>query len=150
MQSIAAELDTVTDRYIDAIRAMPETEMSYKPLPGKWSKKEILGHLIDSAQNNLHRFIVAQYEDTPHIVYNQDQWVTITNYQQYPLSNIAELWYLLNKHIAFILKNTSAENAQRKVKTEGLNTIEWLAKDYIKHMIHHLHQVLSLEPVAYP
>ena len=150
MQSIAAELNTVINKYIDDIRAVSETEMSYKPSPTKWSKREILGHLIDSAQNNIRRFVVAQYEDAPRIVYNQDQWVAITNYQQYPLTDLIELWYLLNKHIVAILKNTSEEKAQRKVQTESLNTIEWMVKDYIKHLLHHLHQVLSLEPVAYP
>jgi hypothetical protein len=150
MQSIAAELDNIIHRYVKDIHAVTETDMSFKPSPTKWSKREILGHLIDSAQNNLRRFIVAQYEDEPHIVYNQDQWVSITNYQQYPLPDLIELWYLLNKHMVFILKNTSAEKAQRKAKTEQVKSIEWLAKDYIKHMLHHLHQVLSMEPVAYP
>jgi hypothetical protein len=150
MQSIAAELEDVINNYIAGIRAVSEPEMSYKPSPTKWSKREILGHLIDSAQSNIRRFVVAQYEDTPRIVYNQDKWVAITNYQEYPLTDIIELWYLLNKHMAAILKNTSTEAAQRKAQTESVNTIEWLAKDYIKHLLHHLHQVLSLEPVAYP
>lgn len=150
MQTIAAELDSIIHKYIDDIRIIPETEMSYKPSPSKWSKREILGHLIDSAQSNIRRFVIAQYEDAPRIVYNQDEWVRITNYQQYPLQDIIGLWYLLNKHIIAILKNTSAESAQRKVQTESLNTIEWIAKDYNKHLLHHLHQVLSLEPVPYP
>jgi hypothetical protein len=150
MQTIAAELDNIIHKYIESIRIVPETEMSYKPSPAKWSKREILGHLIDSAQSNIRRFVVGQYEDAPHITYNQDEWVKITNYQQYPLQDIIELWFLLNKHIVFILKNTSAEKAQRKVQTESLNTIAWIAKDYNKHLLHHLHQVLSLEPVPYP
>lgn len=150
MQSIATELEQVINKYIDDLRAVPEAEMSFKPSPTKWSKREILGHLIDSAQSNIRRFVVGQYEEVPKIVYNQDKWVAITNYQQYPIPDIVELWYLLNKHIIAVLRNTSAENAQRKVQTEKLNTIEWLAKDYTRHLLHHLHQVLSLEPVAYP
>jgi hypothetical protein len=150
MQSIAADLDTIIHKYIDALRSTPESEMSYKPSPAKWSKREILGHLIDSAQSNIRRFVVAQYEDAPRIIYNQDEWVKITNYQEYLLKDIIELWFLINKHIVFILKNTSAEKAQRKVQTESLNTIEWIARDYNKHLLHHLHQVLNLEVVAYP
>jgi hypothetical protein len=150
MQAIATELEEVINKHITELRTIPEAEMSFKPSPAKWSKREILGHLIDSAQSNIRRFIVGQYEEVPKIGYKQDQWVAITNYQHYPLADIVELWYLLNKHIIAILRNTSAENAQRKVQTEKLNTIEWLAKDYIHHLLHHLHQVMSLESVAYP
>ncbi len=123
--------------------------MSYKPSPGKWSKKEIIGHLIDSAQNNIRRFIVAQYEDIPHIIYNQDQWVALSDYQHRDDHELVELWYFLNKQLCAILKHISPSAVLRKCKTEELHTLEWLAMDYIKHLRHHLHQVLGLEPVAY-
>jgi hypothetical protein len=150
MQSIALQLETIIDQYLPALKDVPESEMLYKPSPLKWSKKEILGHLVDSAQNNIRRFVVAQYEENPAITYNQDQWVTITNYQQYNFSDLIDLWYLLNKHISVVLRNISKETAHRKCQTRNLHTIEWLAQDYIKHLRHHLHQVLELEPVAYP
>ena len=120
------------------------------PSPSKWSKKEIVGHMIDSAQNNIRRFIVAQYEENPNIVYNQDKWVAIANYQQWDTASLINLWYLLNKHIVVILKNMPAEMAQRKCQTGDLHSLEWIAQDYIKHLLHHVHQVLELKPVAYP
>ena len=132
------------------LRNINEEKFSRKPSPVKWSKKEIIGHLIDSAQNNIRRFIVAQYEDTPTITYNQDTWVAINNYQHTDSSVVIELRYLVNKQIAGILQNTSAEAAQCTCKTGEVHTIEWLAEDYIKHLKHHMHQVLELEPIAYP
>ena len=77
-------------------------------------------------------------------------WVATVDYQHYDLSNLINLWYLLNKHISVILKNIPNEMAQRKCQTEDLHTLEWLAQDYLKHLMHHLHQVLDLEPIAYP
>ncbi|MEI9810797.1 MAG: hypothetical protein WDO16_24615 [Bacteroidota bacterium] len=106
--------------------------------------------MIDSAQNNIRRFVVAQYEDNPAIVYNQDQWVAIANYQQYDTTDLINLWQLLNKHMVVILKNMPPEMAQRKCQAANVQTIQWLAEDYIKHLRHHLHQVLDMEPVAYP
>lgn len=150
MQSIAFELETVVDRHLAALLAMPEDKMVYKSSPSKWSKKEIMGHMVDSAQNNIRRFIVAQYEKDPVIVYNQDKWVAIAGYQDHDLANLINLWHLLNKQIAVILKKTSPEMSQRSCQTESLHTIKWLAQDYIKHLRHHLHQVLELEPVDYP
>ncbi|MEI9909341.1 MAG: DinB family protein [Bacteroidota bacterium] len=150
MQSIASELESIIDQHAAALHAIPESKLLFKSSPAKWSKKEIIGHMADSAQNNIRRFIVAQYEEIPAIVYNQDKWVIIANYKDYNITDLINLWQLLNKHIVAILKNTSVEMAQRKCRTESLQTIEWLAQDYIKHLRHHLHQVLELEPVAYP
>jgi hypothetical protein len=148
----AGRLREIVDGYSVTLHLIPEEMLRLKPRPGKWSKKEILGHLVDSAQNNIRRFVVAQYEDVPFIAYRQDEWVTISDYQNYPSKDLIELWNLLNRHICQILLNISAECAQRRSATGGQqpHTIEWLAVDYIKHLLHHLHQVLDLEPVAYP
>lgn len=150
MKAIAAELRSLLDQHTAAILAIPESKMIYKLSPLKWSKKEIMGHLADSAQNNIRRFIVAQYEENPKIVYNQDKWVSISHYQEYDTKELVNLWQLLNKHMAVILENTSPEMAQRECLSESPHTIEWLATDYIKHLKHHLHQVLELEPIPYP
>jgi hypothetical protein len=149
--TIAPTLDTIIDDYFHQLNNLPDANSSYKPSPAKWSKKEIIGHLIDSAQANIRRFITAQYEENPSIAYDQDKWVTINNYQHLPLQHVIQLWYLLNKQVVYILQNTSDETGQRTTsKTNETHTVEWLAEDYIKHLKHHIHQVLNLEPVAYP
>ena len=150
MEAIAAQLETHIHYYIARLREIPEQAVIDKPSPAKWSKKEITGHLIDSAQNNIRRFVVAQYENEPYIVYNQDQWVLIAGYQDYNWPDLVELWYLLNKHIVVILENMNSLTARRVSRSEDVHTLEWLAQDYIRHLQHHLHQVLDLEPVAYP
>ena len=71
------------------------------------------------------------------------------DYQHYDLANLVNLWYLLNKHIVIILKNMAPETMQRSCQTESLHSLDWIAKDYVRHLRHHLHQVLDLEPVAY-
>lgn len=149
MKAIADQLETVIREYLPQLKNIPEEEFSHKTSPGKWSKKEILGHLVDSAQNNIRRFIVAQYEEKPKITYNQDIWVAVSDYQHYNSNELIELWLIINKHICQILRNMSAEQAQRQSQSEELHSIEWLATDYIRHMKHHLHQVLNLEPVQY-
>jgi hypothetical protein len=119
-------------------------------LPDKWSKRELIGHLIDSAQSNIRRFIVAQYEDKPTIVYAQDHWVMAADYQNYPLHDLVQLWVLINKHAVRVLKNVPANMLGNEVQTQELHSIEWLAADYNKHLLHHLHQVLEMEEVVYP
>ncbi len=150
MQMIAGELETFITHHKTALASVPEEKMVFKPSLLKWSRKEIMGHLVDSAESNIRRFIVAQYEERPLIVYNQDKWVAIANYQQWDTRDIIGLWYLLNKQIVEIWKNTPAEMASRSCQTQELHTVEWLASDYLKHLRHHVHQVLELEAIPYP
>jgi hypothetical protein len=150
MKEISAQLKSILDQHMETLQQIPEDEFASKPSPSKWSKKEIMGHLIDSAQNNIRRFVTAQYEDNPKIAYNQDRWVTISVYQQWDTVDIIRLWCLLNIQICYILENTDRETATRNCTTDINHTIEWLARDYNKHLLHHLHVVLDLEPVAYP
>jgi len=137
--------------YYRRLAALPPERYAEKPRPEKWSKQEILGHLVDSAQNNIRRFIVAQYEDNPVIQYAQDSWVAFANYPDYPLEDLLTLWELLNRHIVIVLKATSPEAAQRLCRMGGQpQTLEWVAADYCNHLLHHLHQILDLDPIAYP
>jgi hypothetical protein len=150
MQKVVQELQSIISNYTSQLYSIHEDEWMYKPTPSKWSKKEILGHLIDSSQNNLRRFIVAQYEDNPKIVYAQDNWVAAANYQNYVTNDLIELWRLLNKHICVVLTNIPEGAEERLTQTNESYSIKWMAEDYNKHLLHHLHQVLNLEPVAYP
>jgi hypothetical protein len=116
-----------------------------KPAPGKWSKQEILGHLIDSAINNLKRFTDTQYFPQPYTVirYNQDELVVINRYQQQPLEHLLQLWAVLNKQVAQVISFIPADKLGYTViiPSGDSKTLEWLAIDYVEHMEHHLKQI---------
>ena len=151
MQSTIEHLRKIIRIYVRRLEALPEEAFEWRPQSDKWSKKEILGHLVDSAQNNIRRFIVAQYEDTPNIPYRQDEWVSHTGYHDYPMKELILLWQLLNLHVVIVLGHMSPEAAQRTCSMGGQpQTLKWVAADYCNHLLHHLHQILDLEPVAYP
>jgi hypothetical protein len=147
MKKVTEELEQLVTLYSMKISSIPESEFSAKPLPLKWSKKEVLGHLIDSAQNNLRRFICGQYEQTPSkIVYDQDFWVTVNEYQKMEKKEVIQLWKLINQRISAVLLNMPSENYTRSSNTgknkADLHSLEWLADDYVKHMKHHLNQII--------
>ncbi len=127
---------------------MTEKEWNTRKKKGKWSRKELLGHLVDSAQNNIRRFVVTQYQlDAPHIIYDQDKWVSLQGYNDYSAKELVELWLLLNKHLIHLLENMPTENYEKLCNTGKIfseqHTLIWLAEDYVNHMKHHLGQILS-------
>src|ERR1700685_1054091 len=143
MEKTLEELGGIIDRFASLLPRIEEKKFLSRPAPDKWSKKEILGHLIDSAQNNIRRFVVTQYEELPKITYRQDDWVRIAGYQNYSREDLIYLWILLNKHLCRVLSLLSEEGSKRKCDTNDPqpHTIEWLAADYNKHLKHHLHQI---------
>lgn len=142
MQQTIHELRTIVNAYTEKASAIPEDEFSAKPLPNKWSKKEVLGHLIDSAQTNLRRFICGQYEtEPPFVVYQQDFWVSANGYQDAPGQEVIQLWRLINLRICAVLERMPEENYTKHCLTDTLHTLQWLAQDYVKHLKHHLNQI---------
>ena len=150
MQQIANHLESLIDRHIVLLKKIDLSSFAEKVSYDKWSKKEILGHLIDSAQNNTRRFVVSQYEDSPYLVYDQNKWVIASDYQKWDVEDLIDLWYLVNKQICTILRTMPAENHYKNCQTQSLHTLKWLAEDYVKHLLHHMHVILDLEPIAYP
>ena len=147
MHQVVSQLTAIVNQYGNKFNNISTGELEHKPAPGKWSKKEIIGHLIDSAQNNIQRFIRGQYLTNPYIIYQQDEWVNLQNYQQYNRKHLVALWATLNMHICTIIANMPAAAYNNKVNVgkeeEKLVTIQFLAEDYIVHHLHHIQQIFS-------
>ncbi len=148
MQEVIQQLEALVKEYAEKLSSISEDELVYKPSPLKWSRKEIIGHLVDSAQNNIQRFVRVQYESQPHIVYNQDVWVSVQDYQHYPVKELIQLWKLLNTHLSIILQHIPENMYNRYVNTgkteDQLHTVHFLAKDYAEHHLHHLKQIFQI------
>lgn len=135
-------LRTIIDTELKRFEIISEDEWSYKASPEKWSRKEILGHLCDSAFTNIRRFVVTQYKENENIIYDQDEWVKAQNYQNIPAAEVINLWKSLNYQIVHIVENIPDEVLQRTCDTSKTTpeilTLEVLIKGYIDHLHHHL------------
>jgi hypothetical protein len=142
-------------------------EAARRPGPGKWSRKEIIGHLVDSAANNHTRFVRAQIEeDMIFLGYEQDAWVRVERYHDADWIALVELWRAYNHHIAHIMASADAEALDRPRSRHNLDNLAWQAipatesatldyfmRDYVDHMNHHLRQVFfgfSEQPAPRP
>lgn len=115
--------------------------------PGKWSKKEILGHLTDSAIHNLVRFTEINYLEKPyhHRPYNQIDLVNLNQYQTMDIDELTQLWFSVNKQIVRIIKSVDNEALDYKiVLSDGAEIdLKFLMTDYVEHLEHHINQIKS-------
>ena len=143
MQRLAEHIASLPSRY----NQFSADDLHHKPAPDKWSKQEILGHLIDSAINNLKRFTEIQFLPQPYqiISYQQNELVIVNNYQNIPIEHLLQLWQSLNRQIIHVVHNIPAEKLDYSVDPRYDNketkTLGWVIADYVAHMEHHFGQV---------
>ena len=143
MKDIILQLNEAIDNFL--FSNLQAINWDYKSAPDKWSKKEVIGHLIDSAQINLQRFVRCTYEEDFKLIYEQVEWVQAQRYQEADIRDLLGLWEQLNLQIIRVLQHYPANRLQAKCDnsktTKSLHTVEWLAQDYVEHLKHHLKQV---------
>jgi len=123
-----------------------DEEISATPAPGKWSKKQIIGHLVDSAANNHRRFIAARIEDAPNIFYNQDEWNRLTHYNEMDTRLLIHLWQHYNNFIAHIISHIPTTDLTRICKTgSNEHPLSFIITDYVVHLEHHLRQLVQYD-----
>jgi len=139
------------------LEAITDAQAASPRSPGKWSRKEIIGHLIDSATVNHQRFVRAQFTDEligP--TYDQDAWVRVQRYGEAPWSELVSLWTLMNLQLARVMeavplrartmpraRHNLEQIAFRVVPPSEPTTLEYLMQDYVVHLEHHLRQIFE-------
>jgi hypothetical protein len=144
------------DEAAQRLLMVTDAEASVRPAPGKWSKKEIIGHLLDSASNNHGRFVRAQLQDDLVFPgYDQEAWVRVQRYQERRWVDLVRAWHAYNHHIASIMEAAEADALARPRARHNLHELAWqplpasdpatldyFMRDYVGHLKHHLAQAL--------
>lgn len=147
MRNAALDLISTVESVEESLSQISEAEASRKPAPDKWSKKEVIGHLIDSASNNHQRFIRAQEGDVLIFPkYTQDFWVSAQHYAKSDWYMLLNFWSLYNRHLAHVIENINPDARSRlcKIGSNEPATLEFLVTDYVAHLKHHLKGLLSV------
>jgi len=141
------QLETYIESFPIKLKLFSSEELLNRPAPDKWSKQEILGHLIDSAINNLKRFTDIQFLPQPYTVisYQQNELVIVNDYQNLPLQHLLDIWQSLNRQIVFVVKVIPADKLNYPVdpqyENKEMKTLGWIICDYVAHMEHHFSQI---------
>jgi hypothetical protein len=148
--------DTLSDA-TPRLLAISEQQSEIPRAEDKWSAKQIIGHLIDSATNNHQRFVRAQFTDELIFLgYKQNEWVRVEHFQEEPWRDLVQLWQLYNQHILHIMKHAPEDTrtllrqrhnlhqlASEQIKEDEPVTLEFFMRDYVDHMKNHLAQILG-------
>lgn len=107
--------------------------------PDKWSLKEILGHLIDSAANNHQRFVRLQETAVLEFPAYSPEWIAIQKYNDMNFDDLLDLWKSYNIFLAHLMRTADPGSLTHVwVRDEADLTLEFLMTDYLEHLRSHL------------
>ena len=138
---ISNKLTSLLNEWHPKLKGISEID-STKVVGSRWNRKQLIGHLIDSAANNHHRFIRLQQGNLIGFPgYEQDHWVDHGGYLSNSWSNIVDLWYLYNVQIVHLINDIKPESLSYKWVDKNLD-LYFLVEDYVIHMDHHLQTIV--------
>jgi hypothetical protein len=130
----------------ERLRAVP-IDMADKPWrEGGWTRKEIVGHLLDSAANNRQRFVRAAIDGSyAGPIYAQDAWVAMHGYAKLPWQTLLEWWDVEHEILASVVDHIpeARMDALCTVGDDAPVTLQFLIEDYITHQLWHLKQITA-------
>ena len=158
MPACAIDLANAVGQALPGLRALGDDVTGRRPAAGKWSPREIIGHLIDSASNNHQRFVRASFQDDLVFAgYDQDQWVALQHYQEARWEDLLTLWASFNRHLARVMAATPTDVRRRERRSHNFDriamrpvaagspaTLEYFMDDYVLHLHHHLRQIREM------
>jgi hypothetical protein len=146
MREIAVSLNRVVDWCVPLLRVIDPIAAAQRPIAGKWSKKEILGHLLDSAGNNQQKFVrmLCSAGHLEFVGYSQDAWVSAQRYQESDWSGLISAWEGINRHLAHVIERADPSRLANTISIEGKGPfrLDFVMADYVEHMKHHLKVIL--------
>ena len=145
MKEVSTHLRQTVYLVLPLLKNILDEQATEKVQPRKWSKKEVLGHLLDSACNNQQKFLRTMIlPELKFVGYQQNEWVSLQNYNAVNWKTLIAWWVNANEHIAHIIENVPKETLQHTIKIvdDGPFTLEFIMTDYVEHLKHHLKQIL--------
>ena len=141
---IAEELTATVEETVRQLRPLNSQVVSHRPAPDRWTIKEVIGHLIDSAANNHQRFVRAQFvQELVFPKYQQNEWVRCQSYNDADWEVLIDLWRRYNLHLTHVIRHIPADALTIRCVIGDYEpvTLQFLIEDYVVHMKHHLGKI---------
>jgi DinB family protein len=146
MKELAGSLIGMVLHAEQHLSVFSDADASRTQSAGVWTRKELLGHLIDSASNNHQRFVRMQLADKLKLFkYAQEDWVKVQHYRSADWKALIELWRAYNLHLARVIAEVPPEALGHTCTLSDSEpvTLQFVMEDYLAHMEHHLKELLK-------
>lgn len=145
LHRIAKDLDDAVSVAMSRLRLLSAAAVSHRPAPDRWTIKQVIGHLIDSASNNHQRFVRAQFVDGElrFPKYEQNEWIRSQAYDEVEWDDLLALWQSYNRHLAHLIRRVKPESLDTRCVIGPYDpvTLRFLIEDYVVHLKHHLDKI---------
>lgn len=150
LQEAKDDLRSILDSAAGTLGSLPEAEASAPRPGGGWSRKQILGHLVDSAGVNLQRFLRGQLDEEFSLLYPQDEFVDLNAYAERSFADILILWIALNRQLLHVIERIPEDKLENPCGQGGGEdwSIRFRILDYVGHMQRHLDQIRDFSGAA--
>jgi hypothetical protein len=148
MTELSEKLASVIDEAEPRLRKISALESAKPLLRGGWSRKQVIGHLIDSASNNHQRFVrAAQQKSLEFPGYDQEGNVRLQAPQEADWALLITLWAAYNRYLAHVIARLPADKLETvcSIGSGKPVTLAFVATDYLTHLVHHLVQIGAAE-----
>ncbi len=133
-------LEEQLNRLVSLFTSIPPGKEKYSYAEGKWSIKEVLGHLTDTERIFAYRALcISRGEKKPLPGYEQNDYVECAGFNDWPLNDIINEFKLLRESNILLFKNFKEDTlVNLGIASENPVTVRAVLFIIAGHTEHHL------------
>jgi hypothetical protein len=149
---ISNVIETLINEWEPKLSSLPQEVITQRRNSQNRTIKQIVGHLVDSASNNIHRVVHLQYQPSPvefpnYATFgNNDRWIAIQNYQEETWTDLVQLWKFSMLHFCHVIRNADQSKLDNEwVAGPGRKiSLQAMIVDFLPHLKLHLSEIEAL------
>lgn len=133
-------LETQIEQTVDLLNSLTEEKAKYCYAPGKWSIKQVVGHMTDSERIMSYRALrFARGDGTSLPGYDENVYVDEANFETQTLAALTEEFHALRMATLALFRSFDDDMWLRKGSASGFDfSVRALAYQIAGHEIHHV------------
>ncbi|MCU0619081.1 MAG: DinB family protein [Gemmatimonadaceae bacterium] len=152
-ERIGAQLLAQRDAVSRLLGPLDDTTAQHRYAPGKWSVKEVCGHLVDTERVFAYRLLrIARGDTTPLPGFDEDVFVAHGGFDARPIAALADEFRTTRAATITMIRGFDAAVWTRRGTASGqpvsANALAWLLVGHVAHHVRLLHERYGIAPLV--